>query len=245
MHTTKALKDILSRRDIWRGYNKTTTRQVLPTGDPDLDKLLHGGWPKTALIELACHRQGIGELSLLLPILADYTQTNRLCVILNPPYQPHAPSWVNANIDLKNLIVVRSRLRSEWLWTAEHSIRSGALLLAWMGRYKIHYNDLRKLQLAAVDQQQSAFLFNRPANLTQSSPSPLRLEVDSPALHQLAIKLHKLNGAIAGSQVLIKSLLMDSHRMPLNQLSVPICYPVETKTNNYNPEARIAQTLNT
>ena len=43
---------------------------VLPTGFATLDaELPGGGWPAGALIELLADRPGIGELSLLLPLL--------------------------------------------------------------------------------------------------------------------------------------------------------------------------------
>lgn len=240
-----ALSNLLSRRDIWRGYDRAVSRRVRPTGHTELDALLLGGWPKTALIELACHHQGIGELSLLLPTLEKHTQAGELCILLDPPYQPHAPSWVSANIALENLVVVRSQWQRDWLWAAELSIRNGALLLAWPNHYKPNYSDLRKLQLAAIDNQQSAFLFNRPENLCSASPSPLRLEIDSHALHQLDIRVHKFSGAIANSRVQIKSSLLEIERTPLNQLNVPICYPEDQSTGIHGRYKNIDQTLNT
>ncbi len=244
MQNTIALKKLLSRHDLWQGDHRSASTQVFPTGHNALDTLLRGGWPQSALVELAYHREGIGELSLLTPTLVDATQGNRLCVLLDPPYQPYAPAWAAAHINLENLCIVRSRCLPEWLWAAEHSVRNGALLLAWAGRYKLSYSALRRLQLATVDNQQYAFLYQSLARLAIPSPAPLRLEINSPALHQLAVTLRKLRGMVAGSQVQFKVAMLDTQRTPLNQLAVPIGTTKDSRLASNKADNRVSHRLN-
>jgi protein ImuA len=92
----------------------------------------------------------IGEISLLL-IVKHYTGENKLCVWLDPPYQPYAPSLVNAGAPLDKLLILRSRNSKEWLWAAEQSIRDKVLLFAWANRAQPRYSALRKLQLATTE----------------------------------------------------------------------------------------------
>ena len=69
MPASPALADVLSRSDVWRG--DSLARAALPgvpSGFAALDaELPGGGWPRGGLVELLPARQGIGELSLLMP----------------------------------------------------------------------------------------------------------------------------------------------------------------------------------
>ena len=193
---------VLTRTDTWRGRNQRSPRRTLSTGHRCLDLLLQGGWPVSSITELLPQQPGIGELSLLLPTLKYYADNNQLCVWLDPPYQPYAPALVGANIALKKLLLVRSKSHGEWLWAAEQSIRSGALLMAWTRQPSPRYADLRKLQLAAADSGNAAFLFSSPSKVLGSpSPVALRLELESLGVNQLLLTLHKMRGKAAGEKL--------------------------------------------
>jgi len=59
---------------LWRAQERpcgaSPLAAGLPTGHAELDRCLPGGgWPRQGLIEILTDRNGIGELSLLLPAL--------------------------------------------------------------------------------------------------------------------------------------------------------------------------------
>jgi cell division inhibitor SulA len=201
MANPETISGLLTRQDTWRGRSQRRSRPVAPTGYSSLNLLLQGGWPTASVTELLPRQFGIGELSLLLPLLKDHSNNSRLCLWLDPPYQPYAPTLAAAGIALERLLVVRSKNPREWLWAAEQSIRSGALLLAWARQQAPRYTDLRKLQLAAADSSNAAFLFSSVSSLAAPSPVALRLELESLQVNKLLLTVRKMRGAAPGAQL--------------------------------------------
>jgi hypothetical protein len=221
MVNTETISSLLARQDTWRGRSQRRSHPVLPTGYNSLNLLLQGGWPTASVTELLPRQFGIGELSLLLPLLKDHSNNSRLCLWLDPPYQPYAPTLAAAGIALERLLIVRSKNPKEWLWAAEQSIRSGALLLAWARQQAPRYTDLRKLQLAAADSSNAAFLFSPVSSLTAPSPVALRLELESLQVNELLLTVRKMRGAASGAQLhlsLTESGTQTSQRTHLAQL---------------------------
>lgn len=233
------LTRLLARHDIWQGGDRCPRRKTLSSGHPQLDALLGGGWPAAALTELLPKQIGIGELSLLLPTIQHHTARQHLCIWLNPPYQPYAPALARSGVDLNLIWVVQSRDEQQWLWAAEQSIRSNALLLAWptpsARPHKLAYSALRKLQLAAADQHLPCFLFNSSQAASTASPATLRMAL-SPyqqgAQQQLQINLLKLYGQLPGKQLRLPT---PAHWRPQTALSrLPVVVyrkPGQTLTN--------------
>ena len=199
MANTEIISNLLTRQDTWRGRSRRLPRRTIYTGHQSLDLLLQGGWPVAALTELLPQQLGIGELSLLLPVIKKHG--SQLCLWLDPPYQPYAPALSAAGIALDKLLVVRSKNPREWLWAAEQSIRSGALLLAWARPQAPSYADLRKLQLAAADSSSAAFLFSPVKALGAPSPVALRLELESSEVNQMLLTVRKMRGVASGAQL--------------------------------------------
>ena len=225
MPNTDNITRLLTRQDIWRGGSQSPTYRTVTTGHKPLDRLLHGGWPVGALTELLTHQSGIGELSLLLPILRYYSGKEQLCVWLDPPYQPYAPSLAAAGIALHRLLIVRTKSPQEWLWAAEQSIRSGALLCAWSGKQPPRYTALRKLQLATSGSNSAAFLFSSGNTGAAPSPAVLRLELSSHRVNCLSLTLCKLRGNAPGASIQLALGEPSSQRTMLAQLPVNTLYP--------------------
>jgi hypothetical protein len=225
MPNTDNITRLLTRQDIWRGGSQSSIRRTITTGHKPLDRLLHGGWPVGALTELLTQQSGIGELTLLLPMLRHYSGKEQLCVWLDPPYQPYAPSLAAAGIALHRLLIVRSKSPQEWLWAAEQSIRSGALLCAWNGKQPQRYTALRKLQLAASGSNSAAFLFSSSKTGTAPSPAILRLDVSSHRVNCLSLTLRKLRGNAPGASIQLALGEASSQRTMLTQLPVNTLYP--------------------
>ena len=245
MSNEPLLNNLLLRQDTWRGRNRSLRRHVIATGNENLDRLLLGGWPVSALTELVTQQDGIGELSLLLPTVKHYASENKLCVWLDPPYQPYAPSLVNEGVPLDKLLIVRSKNSKEWLWAAEQSIRGKALLFAWANRAQPRYSALRKLQLAATESLAPVFLFSPPNALKAHSPALLRLELESLEPNVLSVTLHKLRGKMPGAKTQITLGEQTTGRILLDKLPVNIQYPKIPQTDFPLVQKDDVQHLNT
>ena len=174
-----ALDLVLQNPAIWRGdqYAKVAVESI-PTGFAELDaQLPGGGWPRAALTELLTHRQGIGELRLLLPALARLSRDEKWLVLVAPPHQPYAPGFEGLGVNLARLVVVKTRSDSESLWAAERCLRSGscAAVLAWPG--PASQPVLRRLQLAAEEGKSFGVTFGPTRSAAHPSPAPLRIQL--------------------------------------------------------------------
>ena len=191
-----SLAEVLSRPDVWRGDRLAIA--VLPavsTGYAALDAALPGGgWPRGALTELLLDDGGLGELSLLMPALAQIKAQGGWSVLIAPPHQPHAPAWATAGVDLARLAVVSPALPRDALWAMEQALSSGApqAVLCWGGQPDTC--QLRRLQVAAAAGNALAFLFRPMRAAAQASVAPLRLKLFAGTEGTLAIQILKRRG---------------------------------------------------
>lgn len=88
------LNEVLRHPGVWRRASTSApTLRTLASGCAELDALLPGGgWPVGALSEILLSQDGLGELSLLMPALAELTRRRRHVVFVAPPYVPYAPA---------------------------------------------------------------------------------------------------------------------------------------------------------
>ena len=161
---------------IWRGDRLASAATPgLPTGHAQLDAALPGGgWPVGALTELLVPHVGVGELGLLLPLLAQIPAQRR-AVCIAPPNQLYAPALAAAGVPLDRLIVVHTTSPTHARWAARQALnsRSCAVVLLWLAAADM--GALRRLQLAA-EESATALILIRPANLAaQPSPAVLRI----------------------------------------------------------------------
>ena len=167
---------------------------ALATGFPALDAALpDAGWPMGALTEILVSRDGVGELRLAMPALAELSARGRWLAWVGPPYVPYAPALEARGIVLSRILWVRSHNSAQQLWSAEQALRSGACgaVLVWPTR--VHQRRLRRLQLAAESGGAWALLFHREASRDDGSPASLRLGV-VPAANGLAVEVLKCRG---------------------------------------------------
>ncbi len=149
-------------------------------------------------IELLADRPGVGELSLLLPLLGA-TPPARWIVCIAPPLLPYAPALARAGVPLARLLVVRPERREDLLWAIRQALLSGscACVLAWPQR--IDNAGLRRLQLAAEESATPLFLF-RPASVAaQPSPAVLRIAL-APHPEGLQLRILKRRGPLAAAR---------------------------------------------
>ncbi|WP_413662995.1 translesion DNA synthesis-associated protein ImuA [Microbulbifer sp. CNSA002] len=198
------LAQLLTRADIWQAANEPRRqRNGIASGYPSLDALLaNHGWPRGATTELLMDQMGIGELTLILPALANLTQRGQMIILVNPPHIPYAPSLANSGIRLENLLILHPRGPKDTLWAIEQSLQSGSCgaLLSWQGRQSLKHKDLRRLQLAARNGDCLHFHFRPQCESANPSPASLRLQL-TPREGELALRLLKQLGGNSGQNL--------------------------------------------
>lgn len=179
---------------LWRGNSLAAPVQAgVPTGFAALDaELPGGGWPVGALTEIYAAEEGIGELTLLLPLLV--RSDPRWIAWIAPPHLPYAPALARAGVELARLLVVAPRSPAETLWATRQAIASNACaaVLGWLP--KADAKGLRRLQLAASGRRCVALLFRPLALARQATPAPLKLLLEA-AGDRLQVTLLKRRGA--------------------------------------------------
>jgi hypothetical protein len=130
-----ALDAVLQHPGIWRRSASAQQHiRALSTGLPELDALLPGGgWPCGALSEILFAYDGIGELALLMPALAELTRRQQRVIFVAPPYIPYAPALAAQGLDLRYVVQIESTA-AEGAWSAEQCLRSGSCgaVLGWL-----------------------------------------------------------------------------------------------------------------
>ena len=164
---------------VWRATEQAQIRTA-PTGFEVLDRALPGGgWPLGAVSEVLHAQLGVGELSLALPLIARLTQAGRPVALVAPPMLPYAPRLAVSGVQLSKLLVVdRAERDSEQnaLWCAEQLLRAAAgAVLLWIEKADAHA--LRRLQLAAEENDSCVLLYRSERHAAESTPSALRLRI--------------------------------------------------------------------
>lgn len=173
-----ALDAVLKHPGVWRRSAAAQHHvRAVPTGLAGLDaQLPGGGWPCGALSEILFAYDGLGELSLLLPALAELTRKGQRVVFVAPPYIPYAPALAAHGLDLRYVVQIDAQAGSG-AWSAEQCLRSGSCgaVLNWM--QQADYTQLRRLQLAAESGDALAFLFRPACAANKASPAALRVQL--------------------------------------------------------------------
>lgn len=181
MSSRHPIQPLLAHSGIWQGRRQAAgSRPVLPTGFPELDAALGGGWPLGEVNELLVPEWGLGEFRLLLPALARLSHAPAPAgwlLFADPPYCPYAPGLRAAGLDLSRLLVLRSNGRKALLWSIEQSLESHCFsaILAFCGaadRVALH-----RLRLAAAASACWLVLLRSERWHRQRSPAGLRLRL--------------------------------------------------------------------
>lgn len=214
------LHQLLARPDIWQAANEhRRQRSGISSGYRGLDALLAThGWPRGASIELLSDRSGIGEMTLLLPALAELTRRERMVILVCPPHTPYAPALATAGVQLDKLLILHPRGERDRLWAVEQSLQSGCCgaLISWQGRETPADKDLRRLQVAAREGDCLHFHFRPASSATTPSPAALRLQLSGDG-EQLALQLLKQVGGKSGQRLhLARSADLTRRERPLH-----------------------------
>jgi protein ImuA len=209
LHSSKSFLSALGAR-VWRANSDAgeSNARTVPTRFAALDRLLpNGGWPQRTLIELLAPC-GVGEMRLLVPVLAPLMCARQTVVWIEPPHIPYPRALIAHGAMLEQLLVVRARDRAQRLWAIEQALKSGAAaaVVAWLPEDNAHltsFQMLRRLQLAAQVMKRDpglVFLLRSPAARTAASPAPLRIELAASECG-VALDIFKRRGMPAHSMV--------------------------------------------
>ena len=151
---------------LWKGSpGIQEVSNVLSTGYEQLDQLLpSAGWPSGVVIELLPEAVGIGELSLMLPVIKTLMGKQCYVVMINAPHIPYAPALRAAGVDLKFLLLMTPDNLRDAVWAAEKALQNSicGMVLLWSGGCERKNNTvfnstvIRRLQVAA--QQNNSIL---------------------------------------------------------------------------------------
>lgn len=150
----------------------------LASGYSSLDKaLLHGGWPRGALIEVLSDGNGIGALRPFLPAMASLSLEARWQTLIAAPSSPYAPLLSARGIDIDKILLVQPKSRQQLLLSTERALRSNnsSVVLSWLGACQYSQEELLQLQLAADSSDSLAILFRASQAAAYDSPASLRL----------------------------------------------------------------------
>ncbi len=202
---SESLKHLLRNQSgIWRGLRaESPDWSILETGFSELDAMLPGGgWPLGSLVEISTPCLGIGELSLLLPAMAELSQTGRHIVWISPPHRPYAPGLAQAGIALPQILVVACKQENDIPWALEKLLRNRrcGMALAWPQRLNEHQS--RRLQLAAEQGKSLAVLF--PQRHSTNKHAALRIQLQ-PTSQGLLLTILKARGSLRRESLLLRS----------------------------------------
>src|SRR3982751_1601358 len=171
------LQELLAHPSVWRGRSRAAV-ETLSTGFAALDAgLPGGGWPRHGLVEVLTPQPGVGELYLLLPVLASLSRAapGRWCTWVSPPHEPFAPALEAHGVALDRMLVVRTHLP---LWAHEQALRSGAWEVALARLPRATPRAVRRLQLAAEQGRSLGVLYRSQRFASEASPAMLRVLLD-------------------------------------------------------------------
>jgi hypothetical protein len=221
----EGIEKLLRHPAIWRpGDAGAPVKGALSSGIPALDKFLPGGgWHPGTVTEIHAPREGIGEIGLLIPVLAEVSAAGRWIVWIAPPHIPYAPACADQGVDLSRMLMVRGRDPGENLWAAEQVLRApacGAVML-WEEATRFTIRSLRRLQLAAEAGGALGVVFRSLRTGVAPSPAAMKLRIE-PDPAGLAVTLLKCRGGSPGKQVVIDdATLNEARRGSERKLAIP------------------------
>lgn len=184
----------LNLTEVRRVAELGTQEAIVPTGHRFLDlQLPSGGWPLGTLVELLQDEPARHVWQLVLPALAAITRQHAgPVVVVGAPYEPFVPSLQAQGLEPSRLLKIAATQPKPCLWAAEQALRCAdvAAVLAWLPQAKSE--QLRRLHLAASEQQRLLFVMRPVAAQRESSPARLRLQVE--AAEGLQVRILKRRG---------------------------------------------------
>lgn len=181
------LERLLQRADLWRGDAYHPQQEGQDSGYPELNRHLGlGGWPNQGLCEIFSASEGIGELSLVLPLMRRLIPNastegcgTGLVSLVGPPHVPYPQALAMQGIDISRLLWIDTQAVKEQLWALEQILTSGVspLVLCWLKELSV--SQARRLQLACEKGESLCFCYLPDKMKEQAHPVPLRIALQA------------------------------------------------------------------
>ncbi|NVK10498.1 MAG: translesion DNA synthesis-associated protein ImuA [Gammaproteobacteria bacterium] len=221
------LKSLLdTRNDLWCAKRNTAIQSIatVSTNHQSLNQaLLNGGWPLSVSTEILCNQVGIGEVSILLPTLANLSQQEKWIALIAPPHTPYSPALEQAGIDTSKILMIHPRNEKELLWATEQALKTGtcSAVISWFGNREIKHKDLLRLQHAAKNSDCLHIQFRATEFSEQPSPAQLRVTLSS-SDNDLMVNVVKQRGFNNGQAVAVpRSTLLLTQQPKVIELRTP------------------------
>ncbi len=195
------LQSVLAHPRIWRARDGSLRDEnCLATGFQALGRLPGGGWPKAALTEVLYAGEGLGELRLLCPALAELTRMGRWVAWVAPPHIPYAPALQRHGLALSRVLWINSEQPAEGFWAAEQLARTPACgaVLYWPRQFSLRR--MRRLQLAAEAGDTWAVILRPLREQNTATAAGLRIGVMSGG-DQTRVRVFKCKGRVPDTEL--------------------------------------------
>jgi len=201
------LDQVIASGQVWQGHNSheyTSPRPVISSGFTALNQALPaGGWQAGQVCEIYGAngpQSGCGEVSLILPALAQLSQQPRWILWVCSPHAsrhrllPQAVTLQQAGIDIRRVLLVHPKDEQQAMWSMEEGLKSGHCnaVLGWPGQ--LHKAHIRRLQLAASQHQSYCWLWPQTNFDPSGSPAALRLGVQRLSASEIEVECYKRRG---------------------------------------------------
>lgn len=166
---------------VWRAADAAAgmAAPVVASGHGALDaELPGGGWPLGALCEVLQPPRARHEWPLVLPALAAHLRAGGRAVLVGAPLEPFTPALQAAGVQARQLCCISAQ-GALAAWACEQALRCRDVraVLAWLPLAQPAM--LRRLQLAAAQQQPLLWVFRPEQMRLEASPAPLRLALQA------------------------------------------------------------------
>ncbi|QBF83553.1 translesion DNA synthesis-associated protein ImuA [Shewanella maritima] len=174
---------------VWQGSAQVAPKATT-TGFTELDEHLAGGFHTTGVTEIQSE-SGVGELRLLMPVLAEAKVQQRLIVFIAPQGLISAQALAAQGIELDKVLTIYPKDQQQALWTAEQCLRSGACHSVLMWSYQaLEIHHVKRLQVASETGNCRQFILREGKAESLSLPFDLSLSLQTHA-KGVTVKINK------------------------------------------------------
>ncbi len=186
--------DLATLPHVWRVDDLAPAKAVVGTGHSKLDAALPGGgWPTGSLIEILQRMPAHHVWTLLAPaLIAVLQEQSGPVVLVGAPWQPFGPSLSAQGLSVERLLCVHGDQPGLRLWATEQAVRCAhvAAVMAWLPHAR--NEELRRLHLAAQQNERLLFVFRSLRSRHESSPAAVRLQVQG--IDEIEVEILKRRG---------------------------------------------------
>ncbi|MSO53615.1 MAG: hypothetical protein EXQ90_00540 [Rhodospirillales bacterium] len=165
-------------RKLERGSARAVGLEAMSFGDPDIDAALPWGGLRRAAIHEILGSDG-ASWGFVAGTAARLAGDGGAILWCRRGEELYGPGLAAFGIDLKRLVVIRTRTATETLWAMEEGLRSSSLAVAIGETFTVPPIALRRLQLAAEAGGVTGLLLRPTATAAATSPALTRWKISA------------------------------------------------------------------